>query len=143
MLKSIFEAAGHKVGIIGSTGVYIGDEKFDTENSTPESYLIHKYYRQMLDCGCDTAIIEATSQGFMLNRTYGIRFNTGVFTNLSPDHIGVAEHSDFDDYLRCKKLIFKQSDYVIVNKDTEYYDRIIEGVECPISTYGTSLDCKS
>lgn len=142
MLKSIFEAAGHKVGIIGSTGVYIGDEKFDTENSTPESYLIHKYYRQMLDCGCDTAIIEATSQGFMLNRTYGIRFNTGVFTNLSPDHIGVAEHSDFDDYLRCKKLIFKQSDYVIVNKDTEYYDRIIEGVECPISTYGTSLDCE-
>lgn len=103
MLKSIYEAAGHKVGVIGSTGVYIGDVQYDTANSTPESYLLHKFYKQMLDEGCDTAIIEATSQGFMLDRTYGIHFNTGIFTNLSPDHIGAAEHSDFEHYLACKK----------------------------------------
>lgn len=137
MLKSIYEEAGHKVGIIGSTGVYYGSTRIDTDNSTPESYLIHKYYRDMLDAGCDTAIIEATSQGFMLSRTYGIRFSTGIFTNLSPDHIGVAEHSDFEDYLRCKKMIFRQSDRMIVNADSEYYQRIVEGAECPIITFGS------
>ena len=99
MLKSIYESAGHKVGVIGSTGVYIGDKKYDIDNSTPESYILHKYFKEMLDSGCDTAVIEATSQGFKLDRTYGIRFNTGIFTNLSPDHIGAAEHSDFADYL--------------------------------------------
>ena len=138
MLKSIYESAGHKVGVIGSTGVYIGDKKYDIDNSTPESYILHKYFKEMLDSGCDTAVIEATSQGFKLDRTYGIRFNTGIFTNLSPDHIGAAEHSDFADYLACKKLIFKQSDKMIVNLDTDYYSDIIAGTEGDHVTFGAT-----
>ena len=136
MLKSIYEAAGHKVGVIGSTGIYIGDEKFESDNSTPESYLLHKYFKDMLDKGCDTAIIEATSQGFKLDRTYGIKFNTGIFTNLSPDHIGAAEHSDFNDYLNCKKLIFTQADKMIVNRDSDYYNDITLGTNGGHVTFG-------
>ncbi len=140
MLKSIYEAAGHKVGVIGSTGAYIGDKFYDTVNSTPESYIIHKLYREMLDNGCDTAIIEATSQGFKLDRTYGIKFNTGIFTNLSPDHIGAAEHKDFEEYLDCKKMIFDQCEKVVVNADSDYYDRIIDGVDSPIFTFSAEKD---
>ena len=136
MLKSIYEAAGRKVGVIGTTGTYIGSRFFENENSTPESYLLHKYFAEMVAEGCDTAIIEATSQGFMLHRTYGINFSTGIFTNLSPDHIGAAEHRDFDDYLNCKKRIFTQSGRMIVNADCEFFARIIEGAVCPIITYG-------
>ncbi len=136
MLKSIYEAAGHKVGVMGSTGTYIGDIEYETANSTPESYLLHKYYKEMLDSGCDTAIIEATSQGFKLDRTYGIRFNSGIFTNLSPDHIGENEHKDFDEYLNCKKMIFSQCDKVFVNSDSDHFERIIEKAECPVFTFG-------
>ncbi len=142
MLKSIFEAAGHKVGVMGSTGTYIGDKEYETANSTPESYLLHKYYKEMLDADCDTAIIEATSQGFKLNRTYGIHFNTGVFTNLSPDHIGENEHKDFDEYLECKKMIFGQCDKVFVNMDSDDYNRIIADINCPIATFGKSADAE-
>ncbi len=142
MLKSIYEAAGHKVGIMGSTGTYIGDIEYATSNSTPESYLIHKYYRKMLDEGCDTAIIEATSQGFKLDRTYGIKFNTGIFTNLSPDHIGENEHKDFDEYLECKKMIFSQCDRVIVNGDSDHYERIVDSVACPITTVGSDSNAE-
>lgn len=136
MLKSIYEAAGHKVGVIGSTGVYIGDTRYDIENSTPESYLLHKFFAEMLHEGCDTAVIEATSQGFKLDRTYGIRFNTGIFTNLSPDHIGAAEHKDFAEYLACKKLIFTQSERMIVNLDSEYYNDITAGTSGKHITFG-------
>lgn len=134
MLKSIYESAGHKVGVIGSTGIYIGAKFYDTANSTPESYLIHKYYKEMLENGCDTAIIEATSQGFKLNRTFGIKFNTGVFSNLSPDHIGEFEHKDFDEYLNCKKMLFNQCDSAIVNADSDHFERIIDGIDCDITT---------
>lgn len=134
MLKSIYESAGHKVGVIGSTGVYVGDKFYDTANSTPESYLLHKFYKEMLDSGCDTAIIEATSQGFKLDRTYGIRFNKGIFSNLSPDHIGENEHKDFAEYLNCKKCIFDQCKTVVVNKDSEHYDEIVKDIKCPIVT---------
>lgn len=134
MLKSIYESAGHKVGVIGSTGVYIGDDFFDTANSTPESYILHKFYKQMLDNGCDTAIIEATSQGFKLDRTYGINFDKGVFSNLSPDHIGENEHKDFAEYLNCKKSIFNQCNTVVVNKDSDNYEDIVKDIDCPIIT---------
>lgn len=134
MLKSIFEEAGHKVGIIGSTGTYIGDKFTETVNSTPESYLLHKYYKEMLDNGCDIAIIEATSQGFKLARTHGIHFDLGIFSNLSPDHIGENEHKDFNEYLQCKKMLFDQCDKAIVNADSEHFDRIIENVNCDIKT---------
>ncbi|MBE6691745.1 MAG: UDP-N-acetylmuramoyl-L-alanyl-D-glutamate--2,6-diaminopimelate ligase [Ruminococcaceae bacterium] len=134
MLKSVYEAAGHKVGVIGSTGTYIGDKEYETANSTPESYLLHKYYKEMLDAGCDTAIIEATSQGFKMDRTYGIEFNTGIFTNLSPDHIGGNEHKDFEEYLNCKKMIFDQCKKVIINADSDNYDEIINGITCPLIT---------
>ena len=128
MLKSVLEKAGEKVGIIGTTGIIYGDKIIKTNNSTPESYIIHKYYREMLDAGCTAAVIEATSQGFMLDRTYGIEFDLGLFANLSPDHIGANEHKDFDDYLNCKKMIFGQSKKVIVNRDSEYYDRIVKDI---------------
>lgn len=141
MIKSIFEAAGHKVGVIGSTGTYIGDEFYDTVNSTPESYLIHKYYRDMLNSGCDTAVIEATSQGFKLDRTYGIEFDTAVFTNLSPDHIGESEHKDFAEYLSCKKMIFSQCQKAIVNRDSEHYSEITADCPCPVFTYGENESC--
>jgi UDP-N-acetylmuramoyl-L-alanyl-D-glutamate--2,6-diaminopimelate ligase len=140
MLKSIYEAAGHKVGVIGSTGIYIGDKFYDTGNSTPESYLIHKYYREMLDDGCDTAIIEATSQGFKLDRTYGIHFNCGIFTNLSPDHIGEFEHADFEEYLKCKKMIFDQCNRVVINKDDENFAAIVADVKCPYTTVSGSTN---
>ncbi len=141
ILKSIFEKAGHKVGLIGTTGIIYGDVTVKTKNSTPESYVIQKYYRAMADAGCDVSIIEATSQGFMLDRTYGIRFDIGIFTNLSPDHIGANEHKDFADYLECKKMIFGQSDTVYVNSDCEYFERIIEGADrSKIKTYGFGAD---
>ena len=91
----------------------------------------------MLQSGCDTAVIEATSQGFKLDRTYGIRFNTGIFTNLSPDHIGAAEHKDFAEYLACKKLIFTQSERMIVNADSEYYSEITAGTSGKHITFGS------
>ncbi len=138
MLKSIYEAAGHKVGVIGSTGVYVGDRFYETANSTPESYLLHKYYKEMLDDGCDTAIIEATSQGFKMNRTYGIHFNTAIFTNLSPDHIGENEHKDFEEYLACKKMIFEQCDKAIVNADSDNYNEIVNNIPCPLTTISQS-----
>lgn len=141
MLKNIYEAAGHKVGVIGSTGVYIGDVFYETANSTPESYLLHQYYRQMLDAGCDVAIIEATSQGFKLNRTYGIHFDTAIFTNLSPDHIGENEHKDFNEYLCCKKMIFDQSSKAVINADSDNYSEIIDGIPCPYITIGKNVDC--
>ncbi len=129
MLKSILEAAGVPCGVIGSTGVYYGDVFRETVNTTPESYLLQQTFREMLDAGMRAAVIEAASQGFKLDRTYGIPFAAGIFTNLSPDHIGEGEHKDFDEYLACKRKLFDQSPVVYVNADDPHIKAITEGKE--------------
>ena len=85
MVKSILENVGHKVGLIGTIEVIIGEKTIPAANTTPESYLVQKYFREMVDAGCDCVVMEASSQGFMLHRTAGFIFDYGIFTNIEPD----------------------------------------------------------
>ncbi|MEG2003418.1 MAG: Mur ligase family protein, partial [Clostridia bacterium] len=136
MLKNILEQTSKKVGIIGTTGIIFNDTHIESDNSTPESYLLHKYMRDMLDSGIDTLVMEASSQGFKMDRTYGINFDIGIFTNLSPDHIGESEHKDFDEYLNCKKMLFSQCITGFFNCDDENFINISSNCTCKMITFG-------
>ena len=85
MIKSVLEAAGKKVGMIGTNGIYFMGRHQETANTTPESYELQKTFRQFLDAGCDVALMEVSSQGLMMDRVAGVHYDIGVFTNLSPD----------------------------------------------------------
>ena len=141
MLKSVFEAAGVPVGLIGSNGVFYGETYVKMANTTPESFELHRIMADMVSYGVKVLVLEATSQGFLMHRTDGIRFDIGVYTNIAPDHISASEHSSFEEYFACKKQIFAQAGTCLVNRDADLYDRIVEGVTCPLLTYGTAPDC--
>lgn len=118
----------------------IGDTHIHANNTTPESYLVQQYFKQMADAGCDTVVMEVSSQGLMLHRTQGFVFDLGIFTNIEPDHIGPNEHKDFDDYLACKRLLFRQCRVGIVNKDDEHWEKVTAGHTCQLETYGIEAD---
>ena len=138
MVKSILEKTGHKVGLIGTIEAIVGDKTYPAPNTTPESYTIQKYFREMVEAGCDCVVMEASSQGFMLHRTAGFTFDYGIFTNIERDHIGPNEHTSFEHYLECKKMLLKQCRIGIVNRDDKHFEQIIEGATCEIETYGLS-----
>lgn len=138
MVKSILEGVGHKVGLIGTIEVLIGDKSIPANNTTPESYTIQKYFSEMVEAGCDSVVMEVSSQGLMLHRTAGIPFEIGIFTNLGEDHIGPNEHKDFEDYKRCKGLLFKQCRLGIANVDDRWYEDVFAGATCEIETFGLS-----
>ncbi len=138
MVKSILEHAGHKVGLIGTIEVIIGEKRIHAVNTTPESYLLQEYLRQMADAGCDAVVMEASSQGLMLHRSQGFVFDYGIFTNLEPDHIGPNEHADFEEYLKCKGLLFRQCKVGIVNRDDAHWRQVTQGHTCELETYGFS-----
>ena len=138
MIRDILEAAGFKTGIIGTIEVVIGDEHIPVNNTTPESYDIHRYFRRMVDAGCSCVVMEASSQGFKLDRTAGIMFDYGLFTNLSPDHIGPNEHENFEEYMACKAMLFRQTRQGFANLDDEYFRQITQDAVCPIQTFGVS-----
>lgn len=138
MVKSILEGVGHKVGLIGTIEAIIGDKVIPANNTTPESYVIQKYFAEMVEAGCDSVVMEVSSQGLMLHRTAGIPFEIGIFTNLGEDHIGPNEHKDFEDYKRCKGLLFKQCRLGIANVDDKWYEDVFAGATCKIETFGLS-----
>ena len=138
MVKSILENAGYKVGLIGTIEAIIGDKVIPAANTTPESYVVQQYFREMADAGCDCVVMEVSSQGLMLHRTQGFVFDFGIFTNIEPDHIGPNEHRDFDHYLSCKSMLLKQCRVGIVNRDDEHFQQIVEGHTCELETYGFS-----
>lgn len=140
LIKSILEKAGKKVGLIGTIETIIGDEHIPASNTTPESTVLQKTMRKMVDSGIDTVVMEVSSQGLMLYRTLGIDFTIGIFTNLEPDHIGPNEHTSFEQYAECKAMLFRQCRLGIVNADDKHLDMILKNHTCEVVKYGVKTN---
>lgn len=135
MVKSILEAAGKRVGMIGTTGTVIGDKVTPTMNTTPESYMLHQAFARMVEEGCQYMIMEVSSQGIKMRRVHGIQFDYGIFTNISPDHIGPDEHADFEEYLECKSRLLRMCRVGLVNKNDSHFKDIVKNADCELFTY--------
>lgn len=141
LIKSILENSGKKVGLVGTIETIIGDEHIPSKNTTPESYVLQETFRKMVDAGIECVVMEASSQGFKLHRTAGFVFDYGIFTNLESDHIGPGEHENFEEYLECKSMLFRQCKKGIVNGDDKHTPDVIKNHTCEIMSYGMGEDC--
>ena len=110
MIKSIIENAGY------------------TDNTTPESYILHEYFAKMIDKNITHVVMEVSSQSLKYHRVYGINFEYAVWTNIEVEHIGENEHTDYEDYLTSKLKIFSMAKNAIINSFTKNYDEVIS--EC-------------
>lgn len=135
MLRTCLDGCGIPSGVIGTVGAYYGDKYIPTVNTTPESYETQKILREMADAGCRTVCMEVSSLGLKAHRVDGIYFSTAVFTNLSPDHIGGAEHDSFEEYAYWKKQLFKNCGRALLNADDPFSQEIIKELNCPYETF--------
>lgn len=136
MIKKILDDCGKDCGLIGTMGVFYKEKFYHTMNTSPESYDVFKYMREMLNHDISYLVMEVSSQSLKLKRWSGVMFDYAIFTNLSLDHVGGDEHEDFEDYKYCKSLLFKQCKIGIFNLDSEYYADMINEVSCGIYTFG-------
>lgn len=136
MIKKILEVAGYKCGLIGTTGIYIGDKMYPAKNTTPESYETIKYMNEMVKKKMDFMVMEVSSQALKYDRVNDIIFDYGIFTNLSQDHIGENEHDSMEDYISSKAKLFNQCNYGIFNIDDLHFYDMVQGGDATINTYG-------
>jgi len=136
MIKKILDDSGKICGLIGTMGVFYKDKYYHTVNTSPESYDVFKYMREMLDNGVKYLVMEISSQSLKLKRWSNVIFDYAVFTNLSLDHVGDDEHDSFEDYMYCKSLLFKQSKVGIFNMDSEYFSYMSKDASCDVYTFG-------
>ncbi|MDO5014695.1 MAG: UDP-N-acetylmuramoyl-L-alanyl-D-glutamate--2,6-diaminopimelate ligase [Clostridia bacterium] len=141
MMYEILKNSPHKVGLIGSLGVFYGKIYKETDNTTPESYEIQKNLSEMVDAGVEYVVIESSSLGLKRHRLDDVKFEYGVFTNLGREHIGGTDHEDFEDYINSKALLFKKSKNAVVYRDDKFAERITSGCKGNKLYYGESEDC--
>ncbi len=135
LLKDVLEKCLEaKVGLIGTNQNMIGDEALHTERTTPESFELHGLFRAMADAGCTHVVMEVSSHALCLQRVAGIRFDVGLFTNLSQDHLDF--HKTMEDYCDAKALLFRQSERGVYNADDPWAGRVTKDAPCPLLSFG-------
>ena len=140
MIHDMLERAGHKTGLVGTIEINDGKNIIPAKNTTPESIKLHKVFKDMIENGLDSVVMEVSSQGLKLNRVAGVDFDYGIFTNLSPDHIGPDEHDSYEEYRDCKKLLFSIVKKGFFNIDDPESAYMMDGSTCEMITFGEKED---
>jgi UDP-N-acetylmuramoyl-L-alanyl-D-glutamate--2,6-diaminopimelate ligase len=110
LLSSIFAAAGVPYGRLGTVDVHVAGAQGTVGNrmTTPEATEVQALLRQMVDAGCEFAIVESTSHGLALHRLDHVEYDVAVLTNLTGDHLDF--HETFAAYREAKGLLFEALD---------------------------------
>jgi UDP-N-acetylmuramoyl-L-alanyl-D-glutamate--2,6-diaminopimelate ligase len=117
LVDAALRAAGHKVGLVGTIQYRVGDRLAEASRTTPEASDLQELFREMVDAGCDHAVMEVSSHSLALKRVHGLAFQVAVFTNLTRDHLDF--HGDMDAYFAAKRVLFdtllREDGHAIVN----------------------------
>ncbi len=105
LLRSIFEAAGEKVGVLGTINHSIGARTLPSDNTTPGADTLQRYFAEMKAGGCSSAAMEVSSHALDQDRVRGVRFAAGIFTNLTRDHMDY--HPTMEHYRDAKGRLFE------------------------------------
>lgn len=118
LLYQLFKKAGFKVGLLSTVKILVDNQEYKATHTTPDSLTINNYLSLMNDEGVEYCFMEVSSHGIHQNRTEGLKFEGGIFTNLSHDHLDY--HATFAEYRDVKKAFFDnlpKEAFALVNID--------------------------
>ncbi|MBO4596201.1 MAG: UDP-N-acetylmuramoyl-L-alanyl-D-glutamate--2,6-diaminopimelate ligase [Bacteroidales bacterium] len=104
LLYNLFRGLGYECGLLSTIANYVGTRRSETANTTADPITINSLMAEMVEAGCKYCFMEVSSIGIEQERTAGLEFRVGIFSNLTHDHLDY--HKTFAEYLRCKKLFF-------------------------------------
>ncbi|HEX9022736.1 MAG TPA: UDP-N-acetylmuramoyl-L-alanyl-D-glutamate--2,6-diaminopimelate ligase [Geobacteraceae bacterium] len=148
IIEAILEEAGIPAAVLGTVNYRFRESTFPAPNTTPESVELQKRLREMVEMGAKGAVMEVSSHALEQRRVDGCRFDAGVFTNLTRDHLDY--HRDMGSYLASKKRLFttllaadrvKPLRRAAINVDDPYGWEIAGETVCPVITYGLDASC--
>ena len=135
-------ATDNKTALSSTLQVITGAEPqyhYRAHLTTPESVDLFRWMREAVDNGMTHMVMEVSSQAYKMARVYGLRYNVGIFLNISPDHVGENEHPTFEDYLEHKMMLFDHSEQIVLNADSDHFSELIEHAEMIVPRDGIWL----
>lgn len=137
LLKSILEAADHRTALLGTIAYDLVGRTVEAAMTTPPPVALMGYLAEAADAGATHAVMEVSSHALDQGRCEGLRFDVGVFSNLSGDHLDY--HHDMESYLRAKKKLFDGLDegaVAAINADDSAGERMAADCRARILRYG-------
>ena len=124
LIYHFLKSSGFKVSMISTIKAVIGEEEFDTgfHVTTPDPWLIPKYLNKAVKTGSEIMVLEVTSHALDQHRMAGLRYDVGVLTNVTHEHLDY--HRTYDKYLQTKTKLLKSSKIAILNADDEPYSKL-------------------
>lgn len=150
LIEKILRDQGFTTGLMGTIQMKIGDTYTEMERTTQEAVDLQRSFRQMCEQKTDYCIMEVSSHALELGRVKGIHFRSGIFTNLTQDHLDY--HKTMDAYTAAKGLLFsrlgngfsadlKDRQYAILNADDAASHTFSKLTAAQIITYGIENEC--
>lgn len=143
LIDQIFRDSQVNTGLIGTMYIKIGDEVHEAKRTTPDSTILQKTFKKMVDADVKTAIMEVSSHALDQGRVFGCDYDIAVFTNLTQDHLDY--HHTMEEYRRAKSLLFsqlgntydhKKPKYAVLNIDDKASEKFQKETAAHIITYG-------
>lgn len=136
LLYEIFTAFGYKCGLCSTVCNYIGERAIAADHTTPDAITLNQLLSQMVKEGCQYAFMECSSHAIHQKRIGGLRFEGGIFTNLTRDHLDY--HKTFENYRDAKKAFFDgldKSAFAITNLDDKNGLFMTQNTSATVKTY--------
>lgn len=133
---NLFTKAGYKSGLISTVHIKVGDTEFQTRFTTPDALTINRFLKMMVDQSVTHCFMEVSSHGINQERTTGLQFSGGVFTNLTHDHLDY--HNDFAEYRNVKKRFFDmlpKTSFALTNADDKNGLFMLQNTHAKKKTY--------
>ena len=150
LIKHLLDKLDGPCGLIGTIEYIIGQHRYQATRTTPDVTTNHKMLREMILQGCRSAVMEVTSHAMDQGRVQNIDYDVALFTNLTLDHLDY--HHTMENYCQAKNKLFRSlnpdkkkkikntAKLAVVNADSPWHQRMLEGCKAKTFTYGILSD---
>jgi UDP-N-acetylmuramoyl-L-alanyl-D-glutamate--2,6-diaminopimelate ligase len=121
LIAFILKTAGKKVSFVSSIFAAIGGKEYDIgfHVTTPNPFALQKILKQSADNNDEYFILETTSHALDQNRVWGIKYEIGVITNITHEHLDY--HRTYEEYVKTKEKLITMSKIGVINEDDKSY----------------------
>ena len=136
LLYDLFRRLGYEAGLISTVVYRVGERRIASTHTTPDVIRLNALMREMVDAGCAYCFMEVSSHAIVQERTRGLDFAGGIFSNITHDHLDY--HKTFAEYIRAKKLFFDglpKGAFALTNADDRNGRVMVQNTAAAVSAY--------
>lgn len=138
MIYQILKTAGQKVAMVSTINAVIGARVLETgfHVTSPNPSMVQRIAHEAVLNGIQYLVLEVTSHSLEQYRFWGIKFDIGVITNITHEHLDY--HGSFENYFKAKAKLIKDVRVAVLNRDEAHFEKLARLTRGRVVSFGLS-----